>query len=358
MRSDAPTTSRNVHLVGSVPLPSAAEVFALVGGILGPRLPRIPDGETGPRNYWVTSQARVIHFHPAFEPDGHDWDPDSGTVPETGAPKYRLRAGVDPVGLELPSFGYPDYAAASYREFLKRREAGDIVPGTRFQVSLPTPLAFYTGIIAPESQEAVAPAFEARILGEAKAIVDAIPHEDLAIQWDVCLEIYIWEGIREPFFADPRQGCLDRLMPLFDVVPEPAQVGYHLCYGDFRHKHAVEPKDTANMVTIANYLAAHASRPIDWVHMPVPRDRDDDAYFRPLRDLKLHPRTQLFLGLVHYTDGEGGTRQRMAAADRHAAGYGIATECGLGRRDPATIPELLRIHARCADASAGAAAAG
>jgi hypothetical protein len=28
--------------------------------------------------------------------------------------------------------------------------------------------------------------------------------------------------------------------------------------------------------------------------------------------------------------------------------FGIATECGFGRRDPATIPALLRLHAEVA----------
>ena len=71
-----------------------------------------------------------------------------------------------------------------------------------------------------------------------------------------------------------------------------------------------------------------------------PRDRDDDAYFAPLTDLKLHPETQLVLGLVHHTDGIEGTRKRMQAADKVVSGYGIATECGMGRRPPETIQEL------------------
>src|SRR5271170_3585457 len=37
--------------------------------------------------------------------------------------------------------------------------------------------------------------------------------------------------------------------------------------------------------------------------MPVPRERDDVAYFAPLKVLKLHPRTELYLELVHRTDG-------------------------------------------------------
>jgi len=34
----------------------------------------------------------------------------------------------------------------------------------------------------------------------------------------------------------------------------------------------------------------------------------------------------------------------MATADRYVQKYDIATECGFGRRDPATIPDLLKIH--------------
>jgi hypothetical protein len=87
--------------------------------------------------------------------------------------------------------------------------------------------------------------------------------------------------------------------------------------------------------------------------MPVPRGRVDDAYFAPLKRLVLRPETELCLGLVHYSDGIEGTRRRLATAKRHvpdgASGFAIATECGFGRRDPTTIPELLRIHAAVAD---------
>ena len=83
--------------------------------------------------------------------------------------------------------------------------------------------------------------------------------------------------------------------------------------------------------------------------MPVPRNRDDDAYFEPLRNLKLRPETELCLGLVHHTDGVEGTKKRLATARKYAQGFSVGTECGFGRRDPKTIPELLRIHAQIAD---------
>jgi hypothetical protein len=82
--------------------------------------------------------------------------------------------------------------------------------------------------------------------------------------------------------------------------------------------------------------------------MPVPRNRDDVAYFAPLHNLHLHPETELYLGLVHYTDGVEGTQRRIAAAQKVIVDFGVATECGLGRRRSETIPELLRIHSEVA----------
>jgi hypothetical protein len=61
------------------------------------------------------------------------------------------------------------------------------------------------------------------------------------------------------------------------------------------------------------------------------------------------PETELILGLVHHTGGIDGTRRRLQTARRHAVDFGIATECGFGRRNPGTIPELLGIHVAAAN---------
>jgi hypothetical protein len=59
--------SRNIHLVGSVPLANACDVFTTVSAALGPRLLRIPDGETGERSDWIAHLEPVFANHPAFE---------------------------------------------------------------------------------------------------------------------------------------------------------------------------------------------------------------------------------------------------------------------------------------------------
>jgi hypothetical protein len=103
------------------------------------------------------------------------------------------------------------------------------------------------------------------------------------------------------------------------------------------------------MVEFANRVSRQIARPIQLIHMPVPRNRADEAYFEPLRQLELRPETELCLGLVHYTDGIAGAKRRLAAAKKYVADFSIATECGFGRRDPRTIPALLRLHAAVAD---------
>ena len=103
-----------------------------------------------------------------------------------------------------------------------------------------------------------------------------------------------------------------------------------------------------DMVEFANRLSRRIARTVQLIHMPVPRNRADDAYFEPLQNLALRPETELCLGLVHYTDGVEGTAKRLAVARRYVPRFSIATECGFGRRDPRTIPELLRIHAEVA----------
>ena len=56
----------DIHLVGSVPMANAREVFTVVGKALGSRLKRIPDGETGERLDWITWLEPVFSEHPNY----------------------------------------------------------------------------------------------------------------------------------------------------------------------------------------------------------------------------------------------------------------------------------------------------
>ncbi len=120
-------------------------------------------------------------------------------------------------------------------------------------------------------------------------------------------------------------------------------LGYHFCYGDLAHRHLVEPKNLGLSVRIANLAIGNSKRSVDWVHMPVPMTRSDSAYFAPLSGLQTGD-AEVFLGLIHLHDGVEGGLTRARAARHYLSRFGVATECGLGRRGSETLADVLRIH--------------
>ena len=169
------------------------------------------------------------------------------------------------------------------------------------------------------------------------------PH-DLAIQWDCAHDMQAFEGARTPWFTPPREGIIERLARLGNAVHPAVELGYHFCYGTYGGRHFVEPKDAQAMVDLANGLSKQVRRTIEWIHMPVPIERNDDAYFAPLKGLRLKPETVIHLGLIHDQDGLAGTQARIKTAERYLGDFGVATECGFGRRDPASLAKLLDVH--------------
>jgi hypothetical protein len=346
------------QLVGSVPLNSAEEVFRAVAGELGARVRRIPDGETGDRTGWVGFQIPMLAGHESFEivpsgqPDALDSDLDKVARAEGEdytLPVFALRPGARAEALRFGDLGYARSAIASYATFARLKDAGVIRPDTRFQVSLPTPLALLLLFVSSRDQLRVEPAYKAALLRELDQIGAVIPGSELAVQWDIAPELALLEGVLESVFDDAESELTGRFVELGNAVPAPVQLGFHLCYGDFGHQHFVQPRDMSVLAALIGRIVTGLSRPLDWVHMPVPRDRDDDAYFAPLRRLRLPADTELFLGLIHATDGMDGARRRIAAAQRWSPPFGVATECGLGRRSPESVPALLGLHRSAAD---------
>jgi hypothetical protein len=73
---------------------------------------------------------------------------------------------------------------------LKRaRSEGKVPSGTRFQVSLPTPIAVVMTFTEPDAIQHIWPIYEKRLNEEVAEIAAAIPHGDLAVQWDIAAEI-------------------------------------------------------------------------------------------------------------------------------------------------------------------------
>jgi SAM-dependent methyltransferase len=330
------------HLVGSVPLGGVEEVFRRTAEALGDRLRRLPDGEPGPRSDWILWQYPVFTALPQFEV-GPPGDDSFRTLP-----KLRLRDGERAADIVLDNLGFADAAIASYAIFSKLKRDGVIPAHVRFQVCLPTPLAPISAFIDPEHQAQVEPVYEARVLRELDEIFAAVPHDQLALQWDTRLEFAILEGIRPAWFEGTRAGVLERLLRVSRGVPAEVELGFHLCYGDDYHGHFTVPDDTGKLVEIANVLASALYRPLNWIHVPVPADAEDE-YFAPLQALRLDPSTELYLGVLHPHDGKVGARRRISCASKFVQGFGVATDCGWGRGGSAAVNELLELHRSTCD---------
>ncbi|HVH74970.1 MAG TPA: hypothetical protein VM755_08635 [Stellaceae bacterium] len=342
--------ARAVHFVGSIPLPDTETVFRTLAAAAGPYLRRLPDGETGIRKTWIRFLQDVLAQNPAIEVATDvppfkftQWD---GKVLRD-IPRLRVRPGATPDGATFET-GYAAAALDSWRIFERLQREGAIPNGVKFQVSLPTPIAPTYNNMVPSDRPLILPAMTEHLLGEVGNLAAALPNDRLALQWDVCQEVLAWEGYYEPGPVDFREETIGVLTKIGNAVPERIELGYHLCYGSPADEHCVQPKDAAIMAEIANAVAAGVRRPIQFFHMPVPKNRTDDTYFAPLEKLGLGPETALYLGLVHHAD-PAGDAARLAAAQRHARVDGVATECGMARGDPARLPSLLAAHRRTAE---------
>lgn len=344
-----PQSTGDVLLVGSVPLESAAEVFKTCAAGLGGHLKMFPDGEVGARKSWIQCQAIfVFDHHPSIEAVKRPKSLDGLSREYDDNWTFRLKPGIDKI--DFDDLRYADWAAESYQVFHELRRQGVIPSEARFQVSLPTPLggcaAFFD---RPRDREVVYRAYEPAMLREATKICRQIPPDDLAVQWDVCVEVLEVAAVLPQLLpGDQWTRAAAQFERIAAAVASPVMLGFHFCYGDLAHRHLVEPTDLSLSVRMANLAISSAKRSVAWVHMPVPINRSDDDYFAPLRELKSGD-TKVFLGLLHLHDGTEGSLKRAEVARRYLSGFGIATECGLGRRSSETLPDVLRIHKEVAE---------
>jgi hypothetical protein len=339
-----------VHLVGSVPMQDAEAVFTTVSRALGSRLKRIPDGETGDRLDWIAWLEPIFARSSALEKTNEFFRIHGHAK---GWFRYGLRPGKSASDISLDNLLYADTAIASYAVFSRLKRLGKILPETRFQVDLVPAHSLSWLFLVDDLHAPFDPIFNAALKREITRIEQAIPHEELAIQFDIASAVFARLQREEPSaYGTTKSETLENftriVVDLCNHVPASVELLLHLCYGDNNHKHVVEPIDTSDMVAFTNNVAERLNRPLNLVHMPVPRDRFDEAYFRPLQQLAVHPETEICLGLVHHTDGIAGSEKRLSVARQFVRDFSIATECGFGRRDPSTLHELLHIHAALA----------
>ena len=153
-------------------------------------------------------QYPVLSSRPEFEvcppgPDAH-----------RALPRLRVRDEESVETIRFDDLGYAQAAVASFAAFARRKRDG-LDPGPLPLPGVPADAAGADrGFVAAEDQSRIEPLYEARIRHELTTIFDAIPHDQLAIQWDTNFEFAMLDGVMPTWFDDPRASIVERLVRL------------------------------------------------------------------------------------------------------------------------------------------------
>jgi hypothetical protein len=337
-----------VHVVGSMPLADVEDVLKTTASILGSRARRLSNGEVGRTEGWITSHHRIFARHPSFEEFDYieKFDP---RAPNLKRRRFRLKPEAPkPTAESFGPLGYAEDATDAAVILSKMKRDGAVDPATRLLVAIPAPYDILNFAVRKEDFPTVFPVYEQALIAEIGRIAAAIPANDLSIQWDAAHEFEYLATSSPMFNHMTRAEMVTSLIRLGNAVPAEVELGYHCCYGNFNLKHFVEPADMGDMVDVMNKVLASLKRPVQFIHMPVPINRTDQAYFAPLRNLERRAGMEFYLGLAHDGDGVPGTVKRARVASTAISDFGISTECGLGMRTQDNIRQLLHIQADAA----------
>ncbi len=333
--------ANDLLLVGSVPLETAEEVFRAFGPTLGPSLAYIPDGEINDRRYWIDGIAyRVLNGHTDLETvrrpkpatDGREsWRP----MGRDDQFQFRVRPGVSRVRFGDPGWrlGYTRDAIASYFVFRQLRKEGVIPAHVRFQVCMPLTWSCIGAFFPdPDDRGKVAPGMTEALADEVAKIVEKIPPEDLAIQWDLAIEQrYVETALSDGGVAAGKAEAERLMAPAAEIaarIPETVALGYHACFGTLNGWPSTRPPDLTGTVQMLNACVAASGRKVDFLHFPTLGDTTE-AYFAPLQGLASGPR--IYVGAVHHLHGPGGIAGQLATVAKYLPEFGLAAPCGFGR---------------------------
>jgi hypothetical protein len=340
-------------LVGSVPLDTAIDVFDTFGHTLGENLTTVPDGEPGPRKHWIS---RVHYQVLAGNPD---LEVVRRPAPENGVERlnprnsgdswlFKVKDGVSEVRFGDPGWrlGFARDAINSHFVFKTLRAQGKLPKHLRFQVSIPSVNSTLPPRVFPDPQDLakVRPGYQRALAAEVAKIVEKIPAEDLAIQWDFATEVQDAYGAISGFPKDTAIARnVEQITALSREVPGQVMLGFHLCFGTLGGWPRFAPDDLSGAVELGNAFIEAANRRVDWIHIPVLGDAGD-KFLAPLKNLK--PKgAKIYLGMIHHMDT---LPQRIATAKKYLPEFGLAAYCGFGRVPPADMPAVLNEHVEAA----------
>ncbi|GAB3947831.1 hypothetical protein GCM10028805_20810 [Spirosoma harenae] len=327
---------------------------------LGPALFSLPDGEIGDKTPAFPKGNRIAWVVYAIEKltsDNRNWEIVKQPVRgEDGmAINYdqfqKLKPKHSPA--DMPhhvTLGYDDFARRSYPIFQELRKENNL-PSLKFQMGVPTGFAMGFAFASQITWLRYTKAFNTVIAREVNAVLAELG-PDVLIQLEVPPELYAAYMLPKPMIGLS-------LIPIKDLLAKitpGAQIGMHLCLGDFHNEALVHPKTLNKMVQFSNRLVEEwpAQHSLAYIHYPFAEAGTPPstcaAYYAPLKDIQLPSTTRFIAGFVHEkrsVDENIGILNSIESARGQLVD--VASSCGLGRRSPETADYLLDLTAQLAN---------
>lgn len=353
----ATATKRSALLVGSLPFADEAECMKRALDALGPSLFSLPDGEIGEKSPSFPKGNRIAWVVYAIEKltqDTKSWQVVKQPVrgADGMAVNYdsfqKLKPRYSPA--DMPGhvqLGYDEFFRRSYPVFQQLRRRYNL-PDLKFQLGVPTGFAMGFAFANPITWLRYTNAFNTVIAREVNAVLDEAG-SDVLVQIEVPPELYAAYKLPTPLMGLALRPILD----LLRKIKSGAQIGMHLCLGDFHNEALVHPRTLGKMVAFSNRLVAQwpAQHRLAYVHYPfaeglVPPPTDA-GYYAPLKKITLPPSTRFVAGFVHEKRSLDENRRILDSIEAaRGQAVDVACSCGLGRRTTGTAAKLLSLMAQ------------
>lgn len=347
-------SKRSALLVGSLPFDSDEACMEKALDVLGPALFCLPDGEVGDKTPAFPSGNRIAWVVYAIEKltqDSASWqvvkEPIRGQ--DGMATSYEQIQKLKPrhSPSQMPShvqLGYDVYFRRNYPIFRQLRQHYKL-SDLKFQMGVPTGFAMGFAFANPLTWLRYTYAFNTVIAREVNAAL-AEAGSDLIVQIEVPPELYAAYKLPAPLMNLA-------LLPINDLlrkITPGAQIGIHLCLGDFHNEALVHPKTLRKMVDFSNRLvqAWPTYHTLSYVHYPfaegVLPPPTAASYYAPLSAIKLPPATRFVAGFIHEKRTLADNKYILDSIE-NARGQlvDVACSCGLGRRTADTALGLMQL---------------
>src|SRR5262249_14752393 len=108
----------------------------------------------------------------------------------TGRERYTLKPGRKPQDVHFDNLFYADIAVESYAIFKRLKRGGKIPAGTKFQIDLVPAHSVLWLYLVDALHAPLDPIYNEAVKRENDKIAAALPHEEIAIQFDVASAVF------------------------------------------------------------------------------------------------------------------------------------------------------------------------